>query len=46
MLYEIFNEGKYELLSDNKSTKPDSIHINVTNIQYSISNLFNSFYLF
>lgn len=34
--YEIYNEGKYELHSNNQSTIPDPIYFNVSNIQYSI----------
>jgi len=34
--YEIYNEGKYELYSNNQSTIPDPIYFNVSNIQYSI----------
>jgi len=34
--YEIYNEGKYELYSNNQPTIPDPIHLNVSNIQYSI----------
>ena len=34
--YEIYNEGKYELQNDNKTVRPEPIHLNISNIQYSI----------
>ena len=34
--YEIYDEGKYELQNDNKPVRPEPIHLNISNIQYSI----------
>jgi len=34
--YEIYDEGKYELQNDNKAVRPQPIHLNISNIQYSI----------